>query len=185
MSVDREVAGGDNFVGISIYQPATSSADEIRLERAVLASRALTVENDPVLNAIVQRARRAAGTRMAAVSIVHRDWQFLIAAAGLATGAYSRRTSFCGHAILGRTPVFSVLDAREDGRFAGNPAVEDGAISFYVGALIFGEDGDLPIGTLCAFDPRPRTESTGALRIELLALAGQVTAHLLGSREQL
>jgi GAF domain-containing protein len=164
-------------VGISVFQPAALAHDEAGREQAVEASGALWIRDDPVLDAIVARARRIAGTQMAAVSIIYRDWQYLIAASGLPAGPYSRRTSFCGHAILTRGPVFTVEDAGLDERFAGNPAVEDGRMRFYAGALICWVD-EQPIGTLCVFDPRPRDAVPPALAAELTGLAAQVVSRL-------
>jgi GAF domain-containing protein len=167
-----------NTLGISIYEPAPLPSNEAERIRAVETTGVLGFLADPVLDNIAWHARRAAGTRMAAITVVHRDWQYVIAAAGLLTGPYARRTSFCGHAILGTRPVFSVRNAEVDSRFAGNPSVEDGFLGFYAGALIFGTNKELPLGTLCVFDPQPRRELTNTLTVTLLALAAEATARL-------
>lgn len=165
-------------MSLIIYQPAPVPRDEPRREQAVEQSGALDAHEDPVLQAIVNEARRTLGTRMAAVSIIHSDWQYLIAATGLPTGAYSRRTSFCGHAIVTGEPVFCVMDACANPRFAGNPVVaEEGLVRFYVGVPLL-NDERLPLGTLCVFDPDPRERLPATSITVLVELARRVIARL-------
>jgi GAF domain-containing protein len=168
-------------MSISIYEPATRLLNEPVREKAVEASGVLTQHDDLVLTTIVAQARSKAGTQKAALPIVYRDWQYIIAAVGLPVGVVSRRTSFCGHAIAGSELFFSVLDASNDSRFAGNPLVLDGDVRSYFGALVFGENKNLPLGTLCAFDPEPRRSVPPALANELIALAQQVRQHLIAT----
>lgn len=147
---------GQRLVSVEVYQLAPQYPDEARRERAVEASGALDAANDAGLLEIVLKARRAFQTSMAAISIVYRDWQYLIATAGLPVGPYSRRTSFCGHVILTDTRVLCVADAMADERFAHNPAVADShLVRFYAGAPLVDAEG-LPLGALCVFDPHPR-----------------------------
>lgn len=56
-------------------------------------------------------------------AIISEDWQHLIATAGIASGFYSRRTSFCARAVASSSPIIYVADAKSDPRFAGNPAI--------------------------------------------------------------
>ncbi|SOB81004.1 GAF domain-containing protein [Sphingomonas guangdongensis] len=140
---------------LTYYEAPTLRPDERVREAAVLASGALELMGDPVLARIAEDVRRGLRTQMAAVTIIHSDWQYLVAACGLAPGVDSRRTSFCGHAVASDEEVFVVPDARRDRRFAGNPVVTEGPrVRFYVAAPLI-ENGQ-PIGVLCAFDPRQR-----------------------------
>lgn len=165
-------------MGLTIFEPAPMPAHEVERERAVLASGALDARNDPVLGAIVEEARRTFGTSMAAISIVHQDWQYLIATAGLPPGPYSRRTSFCGHALMREEQVLFVADACADPRFAGNPSVaEERLLRFYAGAPLL-DDARWPLGTICVFDPTPRATFSEADAASLLALSARVIDRL-------
>ncbi|WP_093666642.1 hypothetical protein [Sphingomonas gellani] len=98
-------------MGVDVYQPAPVYPNGAERERAVEASGALSLSDDPDLQKIVEHVRGRYGTAMAALSIVYGDWQYLIATAGLPGGPYSRRTSFCGHAIMEAPDIFCVSDA--------------------------------------------------------------------------
>jgi GAF domain-containing protein len=165
-------------MSVDVYQPAPPFPAERERERAVQASGALLAADDPGLVAIAEEARQTFGTAMAAISIVHRDWQYLIAAVGLPSGPYSRHTSFCGHVITAPERLLFISDTHHDARFALNPSVSGGLlIRSYAGAKLLGEHG-LPLGALCVFDTRPHHELAGAARGSLLSLADQVVAQL-------
>lgn len=165
-------------MGITVYEPAPTPVDENLRELAVVASGALTVRNDAALQSLVEEARQRLGTGMAAVSIVYKDWQYLIAASGATPGAYSRRASLCGHAIMDGGDIFYVADARADNRFADNPMLIDNAqLRFYAAAPLLGEE-DMPLGTLCVFDREPRDALAPYDRMQLEKLAGAVMARL-------
>lgn len=166
------------LLGLTIFEPAPIPPHETEREQAVIASGALDARDDPILLEIVEEARRVFGTAMAAVSIVHRDWQYLIATAGLAGGPYSRRTSFCGHALMIDERVLLVPDAAADSRFAGNPSVaEDGVLRFYAGAPLL-DEGGWPLGTICVFDPSPRDDFTDADAAKLIGMARRVVDRI-------
>ena len=160
-------------MSISVFSAPPVSPNEGRREEAVLKSGALQVRDDKVLQDIVEQIRASFQARISAVSIIHQDWQYLIAAAGIPAGVYSRRTSFCAHAVASSSPVLYVADAQRDRRFAGNPAVEDGRLRFYAAAQV--QACELPIGTLCVLDPRPRSEEPGAKLDQLSLLARKVS----------
>jgi len=163
-------------VGITLYEPAPMLADERQRERAVEASGALRLRSDPALQAIVEELRRSFAVSQAAVSILHSDWQYLIAAAGLPDGPYSRRTSFCGHAIEQPHTVFCIPDAQRDDRFAGNPVVVEGnGLRFYAAAPLIGAD-HVTLGAVCVADRHPRAMLDGPAACRLTAAAQEVMA---------
>lgn len=163
-------------MSISYYSVAVTSPDEEHRQRQVQASAALQAAGDPVLDAIVLKAKQVAGTQMAGISIASQDWLYFIAATGLPAGPYRRQSSFCDHALSSDEPTFTVLDAELDERFVGNPFVEDGTLRSYAGVQLFSEQ--LPIGMLCVFDPEPRDELSPALAAELAKLAFQTAERL-------
>lgn len=163
-------------MSISYYSVAVTSPDEEHRQRQVEASAALQAAGDPVLDAIVVKAKQVANTQMAGISIASQDWLYFIAATGLPTGPYRRQSSFCDHALSSEEPTFTVLDAGLDDRFVGNPFVEDGTLRSYAGVQLFSEQ--LPIGMLCVFDPEPRSDLSPALAAELAKLAFQTAERL-------
>ncbi|MDR6787905.1 GAF domain-containing protein [Sphingomonas sp. BE138] len=169
-------------MGVTVYAPAPFPDDEEARERAVLASGALEARNDSVLQELVTNARRKLDADMAAVSILSRDWQYLIAATGITSRTYSRRMSLCGHAIITPRAVFCVEDARADPRFADNPVLIDGGqVRFYAGAPLV-DAGHMPLGTFCVFDRRPRTGFGAYEQMHLKQLADAVIVRLAALR---
>lgn len=159
-------------MGITIFQPSSLPVNEAGREKAVERSGFLAMMQDPVLQSIALEARRECGTAMAAISIVYKDWQYLVAAAGLPTGPYSRRTSFCGHVIVEPVTFFCVPDAQSDLRFANNPAVAADTVRFYAGAPLMSDD-DFALGAICVIDPVARHGCGVRERDRLVALAAR------------
>lgn len=153
-------------------------ANEEARQQVVAASGALDARSDAVLQSLVEEATASLGTGMAAISIVYKEWQYLIAAVGMAPGVYSRRTSLCGHAIAASEQIFCIGDMQADDRFAGNPVVtDDQQLRFYAGAVLTDGEG-VPLGTLCVFDQQARAVLDAAERARLHALAARVMARL-------
>lgn len=165
---------------ITQYQPPPPLADEGARERAVEGCGVLQMRDDPVLQAVVDDVRRTFAVAAAALSVLHSDWQYLVAGAGVPTGPTSRRTSFCGHAIATGEPVFCVPDASLDSRFAGNPVVtEAGGVRFYAGAPLLGPERQ-PLGALCIFDPVPRAGLEPLEAARLIQAAARAMAVIAG-----
>ncbi|MGK6323267.1 GAF domain-containing protein [Sphingomonas sp. DT-51] len=164
-------------MGVTVYEPAPTPDDESARGRLVERSGALAVRHDAVLQALTEDVRETLQTGAAAVSIVYKDWQYVIAGAGFAAGAYSRRTSLCGHAVMS-AGVFHVGDIAADGRFAGNPVlVENHQMRFYAAAPLLAGAGTA-LGTLCVFDRAPRADFPSGHRAYLHRQAGAVMARL-------
>ncbi len=119
---------------------------------------------------------------IALVSFVEDTRQFFKSEVGFGVRETPMDVSICAHAILQRD-LFVVPDTTQDERFASNPLVTgEPHIRFYAGALLTTPE-DLPLGTLCVLDTKPRPEGlseeeAGTLR----ALARAVMAQLELSR---
>jgi signal transduction histidine kinase len=125
---------------------------------------------------VVALAANVCDVPMALVTMVDFDRQWFKAQVGTDLTETPRELSFCAHAILG-TDLLVVPDARQDPRFADNPAVHvAGGIRFYAGAPLVTTDG-YALGALCVLDSRPRRLEIEQLQA-LRALARQVTAQL-------
>src|ERR687889_2305726 len=125
---------------------------------------------------IVALASSVCGVPMSLVSLVDMDRQWFKARVGTDLTETTRDLSFCAHAILGRD-LLVVPDARQDARFADNPAVAvDGGVRFYAGAPLVTTEG-FGLGTLCVVDSKPRRLGVEKLQA-LRALARQVTSQL-------
>lgn len=114
---------------------------------------------EPSFDALVARARRELGCKIALVSLVDRDRQWFKARCGLEASQTPREQAFCDHAIRG-SEIFVVPDAALDPRFATNPLVTGVPhIRFYAGVplRLTGEDGrpGPALGTLCVIDDVP------------------------------
>ena len=168
---------------LTVYAPPVRDRDEARREAAVRASGVLDASDDPQLRWMVESVRRSLRADVAAISILHQDWRYVVVASGTIPGVHSRRTSFCGHAIVGDDPVFCVADASRDARFAGNPYVEEGIVGFYAGVVLQGPEG-YALGTLCVYDSAPRGGLTGFERSALVASGARVSERLAQRAEQ-
>src|ERR687889_322454 len=125
---------------------------------------------------IVALAASVCHVPMSLVSLIDADRQWFKARIGTDLTETHRDLSFCAHAILGKD-LLVVPDAREDARFADNPAVgADGGVRFYAGAPLVTTDG-YGLGTLCVVDSEPRRLTVEQLQA-LRALARQVTSQL-------
>jgi signal transduction histidine kinase len=125
---------------------------------------------------IVSLASTVCGVPMSLVCLVDADRQWFKARTGTDLTETTRDLSFCAHTILGKD-LLVVPDAREDARFADNPAVtSEGGMRFYAGAPLITTEG-FGLGALCVIDSVPRRLDAEQLQA-LRALARQVTAQL-------
>lgn len=113
---------------------------------------------------ITRLARHLFGTKYALLSLVDATNLWLQSCAGWERGNPARETSFCGHAILGFSPMV-VEDALKDERFFDNPMVLGPPnLRFYAGCPVRSPDG-YAIGSLCLADDRPHTLTTTQITI--------------------
>lgn len=108
----------------------------------------------------------------------HRQW--FKSRCGLTVSETPREISFCGHAILGATPLI-IEDALADPRFADNPLVTgDPLIRFYAGAPLTLDNG-MTVGTFCIIDRVPRHLDNTEITM-LIDLAKLVVQELQSQR---
>lgn len=166
-------------MSISFYEMPPSVPDEAERCRAIARSGALEAAGDPILGAITTQAKEGLRGTSALVSIVQDDYQHLVAADGVLPGVYSRRMSFCGHALAAGEPIFCVPDLTIDRRFAGNPHVSGELAShrFYAAAILYDRTGSA-LGALCVLDDHPRAPITADEAAMLRRLADAVVDRL-------
>tara|TARA_R110002073_G_scaffold320759_7_gene496521 strand:+ start:8022 stop:10040 length:2019 start_codon:yes stop_codon:yes gene_type:complete len=161
--------------------PLIPNDEEARLE-ALDALAILDTAPEPEFDEIARTAARLANVPVALVSLVDKERQWFKAKCGLDAAETSRSTSFCGHAVLERTPLI-IADTFEDDRFRDNPlVVGEPGIRFYAGFPI--RSLGHAIGTLCIIDHVPRTLTERQVRL-LGALARQVEVQLEFRRREI
>ncbi len=93
---------------------------------------------------------------IALISLVDSERQWFKSNHGLDARETHRDYAFCAHAILENKP-FIVPDAKKDERFKDNPLVTQlPQVEFYIGLPILSPNSELPMGTLCVIDHKPR-----------------------------
>ncbi len=86
--------------------------------------------------------------------------------------------AFCAHAIL-QENIFNIPDTKNDDRFFDNPIVSgDFKLRFYAGVPILDPQYNLPIGTICVIDHKPRELTSEQIK-SLEALRNLVQKLLL------
>lgn len=135
--------------------------------------RILDSARDLAFDSIVEIAARIFDVPIAAISLVDRDRQWFKSSVGLDVTETPRCQAFCAHAILNPKVELIVEDAACDSRFQDNPLVtEDPKIRFYAGVPLRSPFDDLPLGSLCVIDVRPRSATSEQLEM-LRSLARQ------------
>lgn len=161
--LDRAHAGAaaaDCDVGLRDQPPPDEAARVRALERLEI----LDTAPEQSFDDIVELVRQVLDVPICAVSLIDRDRQWFKAYRGLDVNETPRDISFCSHAITARR-AFTVPDATNDPRFAGNPLVTGNPhIRGYAGIPLTTADG-YPIGALCAIDAVPRTFSPAEIAI--------------------
>ena len=155
--------------------PKALVADEYERLEALHSYGIIDTEPEPVFNDLAQLAAHLCGTPMALIALLDDKRQWLKASVGISIGEMPLAQTFCQYTVRAND-LFEIPDARADARYANNPMVAGAPhIRFYVGVPLLTPDG-YPLGTLCAFDTRPRVLSTDQ-RAALWLLARQVMAH--------
>ena len=121
----------------------------------------------------------------AGVSLVSDEKQWFCSAAGLTGELAETRTisldrSLCQYAVSSGRPLV-IEDARVHPTLSDHPIVADGTVVAYAGIPLTDAQGHA-IGTLCAWDGRPKQWTTGHLQI-LEDLATIVRERIFGDDE--
>lgn len=118
---------------------------------------------DEAYDRVTAMAARLLDAPIALVSLVDARRQWFKSKVGLVSCETDREHAFCAHAIAQDSlSPFVVENAVHDPRFAHNPLVVGPPhIRFYAGQPLIVQD--VPIGTLCVIDSRPRSMTTSEL----------------------
>lgn len=144
---------------------------------SLLSSKLLDTVSEQQFDDITFLASQICQTPMALFSLVDKNRQWFKSKQGIEARETPRDIAFCAHAIL-QDDIFLVPDTKKDERFHDNPLVTgDPQIQFYAGTAIRDPGSNLPIGTLCVIDSKPRNLNEQQLQA-LDALKRQVESLL-------
>jgi diguanylate cyclase (GGDEF)-like protein len=155
-------------------------AIEAARDAALAQYRILDTLPERAYDDIAQIAKALAGTEFSAVTLIHRERQWLKARVGFEASETPRSTAICDTAIRSPDRVLVVPDARADARFddyatvAGPPYIR-----FYAGAPMVNWEG-IALGTVCVFDSA--AGSFGEEQVEALQALARQVVHLLEMR---
>lgn len=134
-----------------------------------------TIREDAALRRVSEAISVICEVPMAHVSLMETKKQCVVGHVGMEMESYDRDRTFCTYTIA-QNEVVIVEDATDDPRFRDNPFVtREPGISFYVGLPVVVDD--VPVGTMCAIDTRPRSLDVES-RSELFGLLNTVESHL-------
>jgi methylmalonyl-CoA mutase cobalamin-binding subunit len=152
--------------------PAPIPANEEQRLSELKALQILDTLPEEAFDRITAKVARIFGVPVALVSFIDHDRQWFKSAVGLQpelaeARSTSRGESVCGHVVASDQPL-TVEDLARDRRFANNPLLREHGWRFYAGVPL--RINDLPIGSLCILDTKPRRLSEREQRLlEVLA----------------
>ncbi|MBB3912722.1 GAF domain-containing protein [Sphingomonas desiccabilis] len=142
---------------------------EQRRQEAVDQSGALALQGHPELQRVVELASAHYGTAFAAVSIIHKRAQILLAQHGMDSNGTPRNTAICAVTIQKPGEPLIVPDTHADPRFAGYATVvSEPFLRFYAGVPVLDEAG-YALGALCVADNKPRVAPFDPTLLTILA----------------
>jgi GAF domain-containing protein len=166
--------GGDRRRRRSDREPET---DHARRQSAVDTFASAARSSDVGLDHILSLARRAFKTDAALVTVLDRERQFHLAAAGSGLSEVPWSSQFCEFA-LADSEATVVPDTKTDDRFAASPFLTgDHSMRFYAGFPIEAPSGER-IGALCVMDSQPRRRADDIDRDLLRELAIMVQREM-------
>ncbi|NND59428.1 MAG: GAF domain-containing sensor histidine kinase [Gammaproteobacteria bacterium] len=149
-----------------------------RLE-ALRAYQILDTPTEARFDAITELAADLFDAPIAVINFIDQGRQWFKSEVGLGVREMELAPSICAHAILDHD-MFIVEDTTTDSRFIDNPLVTgEPHLRFYAGKLLTSEN-QLPLGTLCVLDFRPREFSPDQRRT--LDILGRHVMELLEFR---
>jgi transcriptional regulator with GAF, ATPase, and Fis domain len=113
---------------------------------------------EEVFDRITKKLARVFEVPIALITFIDRDHQWFKSQVGLPeeiaeAPQTSRELSVCGH-VIANDEVLVVEDLSRDRRFANNPLLRERGLRFYAGVPL--RSNNLPIGSLCILDIKPR-----------------------------
>ena len=113
---------------------------------------------EEVFDRITKRLARIFEVPIALITFIDRDHQWFKSQVGLPeeiadARKISRELSVCGH-VVANDELLVVEDLSRDRRFANNPLLRERGLRFYAGVPL--RSNNLPIGSLCILDIKPR-----------------------------
>lgn len=156
--------------------------EEDRL-RALASFALLDTPPEQRFDEITRLASMLLNTECAAVSLLDQDRQWFKSRVGIPFCETPRSQAFCNDAVASHAFV-EISDASLNPRFAENPLVTcEGGIRFYAGAPLIVSSGEC-LGTLCVFDPHPRSPLSREQRQALTDLAQVAVERIEGMRDR-
>jgi predicted PurR-regulated permease PerM/methylmalonyl-CoA mutase cobalamin-binding subunit len=113
---------------------------------------------EEVFDRITKKLARIFEVPIALITFIDRDHQWFKSQVGLPeeiaeAQQTSRELSVCGH-VIANDELLVVEDLSRDRRFANNPLLKERGLRFYAGVPL--RSNNLPIGSLCILDVKPR-----------------------------
>ena len=137
-----------------MYTPPKLHPFEEERQKVLNSLNILDTLPDPLYNGLIELIQKLYDVPIALVSLIDNNRQWFKACIGLDILETSRDISFCGHAIL-QNSIFIVNDASIHIDFEDHPCVTgESHIRFYAGCVISVKE--MPIGTICIIDTKPR-----------------------------
>ncbi|RXK37056.1 hypothetical protein M231_05644 [Tremella mesenterica] len=154
------------------WLPAPMPPNEAARRRALYRFNILHTAADVNFDRIAHLTKLVFNPKMVLIVLMDGERQWHKTHASMGAEEAARISSFCGHAVLGRTDEpFVVLDSHLDWRFKKNPQVVGPPyVRFYAGAPLRTAEGH-NVGTLCIIDDKPRTEFPPRSRLILKEFA--------------
>ena len=166
-------------------KPCLHPQEEERL-RELRRYEILDTEREKDFDELVELASDICEVPVAVVNFIDEGRQWFKAEIGLGVRSTPIETSLCGHVIL-EGDFVEITDTLLDDRMADNPlCTGEPGFRFYAGAILKG-DNDLPIGTLCVLDHKPRSLSDkqrSALTVLSKHVMRELNLRLALQREQ-
>jgi signal transduction histidine kinase len=148
-------------------------AEETRRLQALDEYAILDTPKEQAYDDLTAIAAKIFQTPISLVSLLDKNRQWFKSNHGLNVRETPKEYAFCAHAINSTEEIFIVPDSRKDPRFSENPIVNgEPHVIFYAGVPLY-DDNNLPLGTLCVIDNKPRQLSSEEMSA-LKALANQV-----------
>lgn len=138
-------------------KPALHQREDDRL-RELRRYGILDTEKEREFDELVEIASEICEAPVSVINFIDDRRQWFKAEVGLGVRSTPLETSLCGHVIL-QGDYVEIPDTLDDVRMADNPlCIGDPGFRFYAGSVLKGAN-DLPLGTLCVLDYKPRALS--------------------------